>query len=199
MLVEIERHGDTSDEDRSAAVLVARAQAGDKIAFAEIYIRYFERVRRYLEIALRNSHDSEDAAQETFAKVLQALPRYEQRAEPFRAWLFKLARNHAFDFQRRRGQTQSTEPSCVAHAGNGAPARAFDDAGEESAHDLRALTSQLPRTQQHVLALRYVYDLSAGDVGELLGMTADGVRHAQMRALRSLARELGVARTPRTP
>jgi RNA polymerase sigma-70 factor (ECF subfamily) len=52
------------------------------------------------------------------------------------------------------------------------------------------LVSRLPRAQQRVLALRFVYDMSAGEIAEVVGSSADAVRHAQQRALQHLSRDL---------
>jgi DNA-directed RNA polymerase sigma subunit (sigma70/sigma32) len=52
-----------------------------------------------------------------------------------------------------------------------------------------ALIGRLAPAQQRVLTLRFVFDMAAVDIGTTLGMTTDAVRHAQQRALRSLARD----------
>ncbi len=199
LLYEIERPCDGRDDDRITVALVARARDGDQLAFAELYIRYFDRVRRYLEIALKNVHDSEDATQQIFVKVLEALPRYEQRGEPFRAWLFRLVRNHALDLQRRSWRSETADPTSIAKEQDEALARAFARAADDADYDLQPLTAALPDAQQRVLVLRYVYDLSPGEVAEVLEINVDAVRHTQMRALKTLARGLGVKRTPRSP
>jgi hypothetical protein len=94
-------------EDRDTARLVTRFQAGDKDAFAALYMRYFDRVYSYLRVALRDAHEAEDGAQQAFMQVLEALPRYERRgSSPFRSWLFVIVRNCALGHLRKTGRIE---------------------------------------------------------------------------------------------
>ena len=169
---------DGTQEDDVAAT-VDRARAGDDLAFAELYIRFFDRVNRYLLIALKNPDDALDAAQQVFLKVLEALPGHEPLREPFRAWLFRIVRNHAIDQQRRSRSATAAQDSLVERT-----SAMLDGDGHD---DIKSLIATLPRTQQRVLVLRFVYELTTAEVAETLGTSPDAVRHTQMRALRSLA------------
>ncbi|MDX6632025.1 MAG: polymerase sigma-70 factor, subfamily, partial [Solirubrobacterales bacterium] len=80
--------------DIEAGRLVTRFQAGDGDAFAGLYKAYFDRVYGYLKVLLRSAHEAEEATQQVFVQVLEALPRYERRGQPFRAWLFIAVRNY---------------------------------------------------------------------------------------------------------
>lgn len=170
---------DGADEEDVAAI-VDRARAGDDLAFAELYIRFFDRVKRYLLIALKNPDDALDAAQQVFVKVLEALPGHEPLREPFRAWLFRVVRNHAIDQQRRSRTAIAAQDSLIERSN----ALMDGDPGD----GLRSMIAILPRTQQRVLVLRFVYELTPAEVAETLGTTPDAVRHTQMRALRALGR-----------
>jgi RNA polymerase sigma-70 factor, ECF subfamily len=173
------------------AELVKAAQAGDEFAFAELYIALFDRVHRWLQIALKDREDAADAAQQVFLRAFEALPRYTER-EGFRAWVFSIARNLAYDrlHAASRG-TQAMDPSVIARKRDLLSDR-FDESGERLGEGgIQSLISGLPPAQQRVLTLRFVSDMSSDDIGESLGMSADAVRHVQHRALKSLARTLG--------
>lgn len=184
----LDRIESTADE-LEVRDLVDRARAGDEFAFAELYIRFFDRVHRYLVIALKNPDDALEAAQQVFLKLLEALPGHEPLREPFRAWLFRVVRNHAIDQQRRTATRAEAEPD-DAHSGlDGAlVARASEMVGHEGAGGIRSLIAELPQAQQRVLVLRFVYEFTAPETAEALGTTADAVRHTQVRALKTLAR-----------
>jgi RNA polymerase sigma-70 factor (ECF subfamily) len=167
-------------DDDGVAALVERARGGDDLAFAEIYVRFFDRVNRYLLIALKNPEDALDAAQQVFLKLLEALPGHEPLREPFPAWLFSVVRNHAIDQQRRSHRADALHDTLVE--------RSTLILGEEDAGDIRALIATLPQTQQRVLVLRFVCEMTPGEAAEALGTSPDAVRHTQMRALRALAR-----------
>jgi RNA polymerase sigma-70 factor, ECF subfamily len=169
--------------------LVDGARAGDEFAFAELYIRFFDRVHRYLQIALKNPDDALEAAQKVFVKLLEALPGHEPLREPFRAWLFRVVRNHAIDQQRRsagRGEMEPEEGLSTHH--ETLLARASAMVTHDGGGTIKSLIAELPPAQQRVLVLRFVYEFTAPETAEALGTTADAVRHTQVRALKTLAR-----------
>ncbi|HMJ80991.1 MAG TPA: sigma factor, partial [Candidatus Dormibacteraeota bacterium] len=63
-------------DDLEVGRLVARARAGDRQAFGELYDRYAERVFRFALARLPEPADAEDLVQRVFLKAIEALPRY---------------------------------------------------------------------------------------------------------------------------
>ncbi len=82
-----------SDSDRD---LVLAFQAGDRAAYDEMYHRYHQRVISVCIRILNDRQDAEEAAQETFLRAYQALPRFNGN---FRlgAWLARIAANASVD------------------------------------------------------------------------------------------------------
>jgi RNA polymerase sigma-70 factor (ECF subfamily) len=184
----LDRIESTADEP-GVRDLVDGARAGDEFAFAELYIRFFDRVHRYLLIALKNPDDALEAAQQVFVKLLEALPGHEPLREPFRAWLFRVVRNHAIDQQRRSGVREESESDEEMSSRHGALlARTSAMVAGDGVGGIKALIAELPQAQQRVLVLRFVYEFTAPETAEALGTTPDAVRHTQMRALKALAR-----------
>jgi RNA polymerase sigma-70 factor (ECF subfamily) len=176
-------------EDLDTARLVTRIQAGDKSAFPVLYDRYFDRVYGYLRVLLKDRHEAEDAAQQVFMKMLEALPGYERRSQPFRAWIFVLARNLAISHLRKHGRNDVVDPAKLN--------RRIDRDPEEdpatmtalqwvSDHDLTVLIERLPVSQRQVLTLRYMMDLSTRQIAEILDRNENEVRMLQHRAQRFL-------------
>ncbi len=182
--------GDTADGDTIDA-LVARAIHGDAEAFAGLYDEFAPRVYRYVAFRVRERADAEDLVQRVFLKVIEALPRYEQRGTPFSAWLFRLAHNALVDFART-GRDHATLEAAAEHRAD-APdpsevaARSADAAALERA--IRTLTPD----QQAVLACRFYAGLSVAETARVLGRREIAVRSLQFRALATLRRRLGVA------
>src|SRR5271166_1055710 len=81
---------------------VRRAQNGDREALGFLYARYADDVFRYVRSILRDPHDAEDVTQQVFAKLIQAIAKYEAQEVPFFAWVLRVARNLAVDHLRRR-------------------------------------------------------------------------------------------------
>src|SRR3954454_1406523 len=94
-------------EDTRLAELVREAQRGDPLAFADLYIALFDRVHRWLQVALKDREEAIDAAQQVFLRAFEALPRYSEQ-EGFRPWVFSIARNLAYD--RLHAASASTHP-----------------------------------------------------------------------------------------
>jgi len=99
---------DDVDLDRDAA-LVERFQDGDQQAFADLYQRYFGRLRRYCQRRLGDPHDAEEAAQEALVRAYRALPTFggDRRFYP---WLRVIAGNVCTDRCRRPPVAAPADP-----------------------------------------------------------------------------------------
>jgi RNA polymerase sigma factor (sigma-70 family) len=183
-------------EDADTACLVARAQKGDSDSFATIYSRYFDRVFGYMLVVLTDQGEAEDAAQHVFVKALEALPGYKQGAQPFRAWLFRISRNHAVDQLRRLGRVIPVDPSELRET-----QEQLESGQEEedylrsvlesiSDSDLSLFLERLSLPQRQVLMLRFTADFTNAEIAKILGRSAADVRMLQSRALRFLRTRL---------
>jgi RNA polymerase sigma-70 factor (ECF subfamily) len=176
-------------EDLDTARLVMRLQAGHEDGFAPLYSRYFDRVYGYLRVLLKDSHEAEDATQQVFMKMIEALPSYERRDQPFRSWLFVLARNLAISHLRKSSRSDIVDPLELDRRRDG---QGVEDAPSLTAlqwvtdRDLIVLIERLPLSQRQVLALRYMMDLSGRQIAEILDKNENEVRMLQHRAQRFL-------------
>lgn len=84
--------------------LVLAFQAGDARAYDELYARHRGRVDRICHRLLQNRTDVEEAAQETFLKAFQALPRFNGQFQ-VGAWLARIATNVCVDHLRGRSRS----------------------------------------------------------------------------------------------
>ena len=172
--------------------LVERAARGDANAFRAIYEHLAPRLHRFVLVRIRERDDAEDLVQRVFLKMIEALPRYEQRGVPFAAWVFRLARNTLIDFERtRRPQAPLDEiadrPDDVA-----GPAELVELEADRAAvrHAMTFLTPE----QQDVVTYRFFAGLSPAEIGALMGRREGSVRALQFRALTALRSRLGPVR-----
>jgi RNA polymerase sigma-70 factor (ECF subfamily) len=193
-LVFVERVAPSSQhaEDLDTARLVIRLQAGERQAFNDLYLRYFDRAYGYLRIALKDAHEAEDLTQHAFLKVFESVDRYERRTQPFRAWLFRIVRNAALDHFRKQESIELEEPARVQRrretaASDEAAARALDSLSDKA---LLAQIEQLPPLQRQVIVLHYMLDMTGVEVAEILGREPAAVRQLKRRALTSLEGQL---------
>lgn len=177
-------------EDIDTARLVTKIQAGERDLFAALYERYFERVYRYLLVILGKGADAEDGVQQVFMNVLAALPRYERREQPFRAWLFRIARNHALDQLRDRQRIQAVEPAQALQRADQADTVRLSDLSWLRDSELMMFVERLPLAQRQVLMLRFTADLSHDEIASILGRSPESVRMLQVRALAFLRHRL---------
>src|ERR671928_1285677 len=92
----------TDPADRQLAAAIDRARRGDADALGVLYARYRRPVRRCVERIVRDRHEAEDVTQHVFARLGDALARYEPRSASFSAWILRVARNAALDRLRTR-------------------------------------------------------------------------------------------------
>jgi RNA polymerase sigma-70 factor (ECF subfamily) len=179
-------------EDLDTARLVTRIQGGDREGFGDLYLRYFDRVYAYLNLALGDPHEAEDLTQQVFVKALEALPGYERRSRvPFRGWLFTIVRHTALTTLDRRNRTEVLPPETLNRQLESGSAHADLQAlGWVSDRELILLMERLPLAQRQVLMLRYMLDLSHGEIAKILGRSSEDVRIQAHRALRFLEQRL---------
>jgi RNA polymerase sigma-70 factor, ECF subfamily len=180
-------------EDADTARLIMRIQADGENSslLGRLYERYFDRVYGYLYVTLQDSHEAEDAAQEVFMRVIEALPKYERRGVPLRAWLFRIVRNCAISRIRQRQRVFVESPEDLARrveTGGEVPEATslewLDD------RELLGLVERLPMAQRQVIVLRYMLELRSQEIAEVLGRRPDAIRQLHHRAMTSLRARL---------
>lgn len=177
----------TSPADPDAlSALVDRARNGDAEAFGALYDRFQPEIVRYLAHRVGDPDTAEDLAQQVFLKAWQAIPRYEARGVPFKAWLYRMAHNQMVDHFRTRKQTADLDGIDVPED---AEAESIVLAAEMSAALEQAL-GRLSEDHRQVLTLRFLMEKSAKEIGEIMGRKEVTVRGLQMRALQALRREI---------
>ena len=162
------------------ARLVRRARDGDGDAFAELYRRHFAAVYRVAFLVCHDAAAAEDIAQEAFLAAVRNLDRFE-RGRPVRPWLARIASNRAIDWVRARNRRAESELADV-------PAAEAGDAATTDAAVL--LIARLPAEQRQVVALRFVLDLTPGEIAALLDLPRGTVNSRLRRGLDALGATL---------
>ena len=175
---------DAADDAPVVDALVLRAGHGDAVAFAELYDRYAPRVRRFLRHQVGDDDRAEDLLQQTFMKMIEALPRYRTQGVPFGAWVFRVARNLVIDARRTAHPASPIESVAETLAGPQDPARAVEQADDRAR--LLAAVDALPADQRDVLVWRFFAELSPAETGAVMGRSAEAVRSLQHRAILAL-------------
>ena len=161
--------------------LIAAAQ-DDPAAFGRLYDRYVQPIYRYLYSRLGDAHAAEDVTSQTFIAAYESLPKYRERGQ-FSAWLFRIAQskmNDYFSRNRRAVGLEATRELFEREDALGTLIRA------EELSQVRFLIKKLNPEEQDLLRLRYVAELSFGEMAELLGKREDAVKKSVYRLLERL-------------
>jgi RNA polymerase sigma factor (sigma-70 family) len=156
----------------------------DPLANPEPLIR---RVYAYVAYRLGDGPDAEDVTNDVFERALRYRASFdESRGQPL-AWLLGIARRCVDDARLRR----RTEPVGL---GELEPVVAGDVCSDVvSRMTLAAAIEGLDERERDLLALRYGADLTARQIGDLLGLRTNAVEVALHRALARLRKELADA------
>ncbi len=95
-------------EAATAALLVARAKAGEPQAFDALVRRYRKRIFALALHLSGTESDADDIVQDVFIRAFRALDQFEGRSEFF-TWVYRLTVNRSFDARRKR--TRRSESS----------------------------------------------------------------------------------------
>jgi RNA polymerase sigma-70 factor, ECF subfamily len=166
------------------AALVAAAQCSPT-AFAPLYARYRNEVLRYYFYCLGDWEEAADAAQQVFANVIAGLPRFVDRGDSFRSWLFRIAHNEVCTRQQRQARQwwrPLVEADLVVDQALSPEALAITADDHER---LRLVLGALPPDRRRVCDLRLA-GLTDQEIAHILGKSHGAVRAAQARAVRQL-------------
>jgi RNA polymerase sigma-70 factor (ECF subfamily) len=172
------------DDEARLRSLALSARDGSEAAFAALYDVYGPRVYRYCVARTRSATDAEDLLQQTFLRVVEALPRYEDRGLPFGAWLFRIARTVTIDHHRRARRHESLDGHDLPDPGG--PGSGAGWAGDRILEALDRLTPD----QRQVIELRFYGDLTARDAALVMRRDETAVRALQARGIAALRRHL---------
>jgi RNA polymerase sigma-70 factor (ECF subfamily) len=172
--------GSDVEEKVQEPAVVARARQGDASAWEELYRRAYPGLLAYARRRL-DAESARDAVSETMARAVSSIDRFAWNGVGFDAWLFGILRHVVIDAQRAL-----TERAIPADVSPDSPGPLDHLLGAEEAKAVRAAFRRLGEADQEVLELRVVAQLSADEVGEVLGKKPGAVRMAQARALERL-------------
>ena len=174
------------------ATLVEYAQAGRLDAVDALYREHVDRIYAYLAASVGNQHDAEDLTIQTFVRMIESLDRFESRAAPFSAWLYRIARNLAID--HFRSSARARERTGRADTNHGVHASAEEQAlSALEQKGIRELIASLPLPQREVLTLKFVCGLSNAETAVVLEKSEGAVKALQHRALVTLQRRSAIA------
>ena len=168
------------------AELVARAQGGDVDAVGELYDAHHEHIFRYVWSRVRDKQLAEDLTGETFTRMVGNLAGYRLTDVPFRAWLYRIARNLIVDHYRTENGRTSLPLSYAEDTGSGGSHPSPIVEQKLVLESVQEALAQIDPLQREVILLRFVTGLPLQEVALALDKTVAAVKALQHRGLKSL-------------
>ncbi len=171
---------------------VIQAQHGDDEAFTKLVETYQTPVYNLCYRMLGEPEAAEDAAQETFLKAYQNLPRYDVE-RPFATWLLSIAAHHCIDKLRRKRfvsfsiDDEGDDEAPIEIPDRNAPDPESETARRQQQQRLHQLLQSLDPTDRAAVAMRYWQDASEVEIAQTLGLTVPAVKSRLHRARKALA------------
>ena len=180
--------GVEQDKERE---LIARAQKGDRAAFAALVRTHGDEVYTLARRLVGDPHLAADVAQETMIRAWRALPKFRGEAQ-LSTWLHRITVNTAWTHKRRAGRHAGAP--IEEHTDLPAPidSRHPEFAGEvlELRGRLREALDTLPESQRSVVVLKDIYGWSHAEIAEASDITVTAAKVRLHRARARLARLL---------
>jgi RNA polymerase sigma-70 factor (ECF subfamily) len=182
------RQSQTDSDERDTIVA---AQQGDRAAFRVLYDRYRDRVYNLIFYSIGNELSAEDVLQIVFVKIYRGLPGFRFESS-LATWIYRITINECLNQQRGRN---------AQHIPFEALLGSDDELDKGSAPDLqhaegerreiihRAVMELSPKLRA-VVALKYLEELSYGEIASVLECSQGTVASRLNRALSNLEERL---------
>ena len=200
------RKGTSHQPDEGSALsrereLVQLASSGDQRAIGSLYDIYVVPLYRFCLSKLSNETDAEDLTEEIFLKAITSIDKFTWRDttrkrddeapefNPFRAWIFRIARNQIISAYRKKDTRSRVdvhyedEPIWIADQ---APGPEEITERKFLLEQAAAAIEQLPESQRDVVQLRFMGNMKVSEIAAALGKEPGNVRVLQHKALKNL-------------
>jgi RNA polymerase sigma-70 factor (ECF subfamily) len=173
--------------DASDEKLMRRYASGDMSAFETLYARYRGPLYRYIRRQVPDPATANDLYQGSWERVIGARKSYSDNA-PFKAWIYRIARNHLIDHYRRNRPHAQLQPDAQA-SDNPQPGEAY--AAQERHERLLGAIRALPQEQRDALLLRLEGGLGLAEIAAITGTGKETVKSRLRYATSKLKQVLG--------
>ena len=178
-------------ESEKEQELIARAQQGDRAAFAALVRAHQNEVYTLARRLVGDPHLASDVAQETLIRAWKALPRFRGEAQ-LSTWLHRITVNTAWTLKKRAKRHAAAPIDEVTEL----PAPLGPDhpevAGEllELRGRLRIALDRLPVGLRQVVVLKDVYSWSHAEISDAMDISVTASKVRLHRARTRLAKDL---------
>lgn len=152
---------------------MARAKAGDAVAFEQILEAHAALVLRTAQRLLLNDADAADAAQEVFVRLHKSLNKFDDERDVL-PWLYRMTVNICHDLRRRRKPSVAIDDLAEPASGDPTPEESLR--ADERRNLMYEALGALSERERDAITLRDLEGLSTAEVAAALGTAESTVR-----------------------
>jgi RNA polymerase sigma-70 factor, ECF subfamily len=183
----------TSKRTCSEKELIERAMNGDRHAFDELIELHYTRVTRVALRMVRDIHDAEDVAQQTFTAAYQNLDKF-RGDSAFTTWLTRIAMNEALTVLRKRKRRFSEFEEEAGREAESALPMFSQERGSpeddllkrEQVTLVRESLASVKPVYRPAMKLRVLEDMSVEEIADRLSMPVNTVKVHLFRGRQSM-------------
>lgn len=177
--------------------LVRRVKSGDKKAFDLLVIKYQHKIVQLVNRYIRDPHEAQDVAQDTFIKAYRALANF-RGDSAFYTWIYRIAINTAKNHIASRARRPSDDDIDVDSAEQFEGAASLKDVEtpegivltEELAKVIQLALDELPDELREAITLREFDGLSYEEIATTMNCPVGTVRSRIFRAREAIDRKM---------
>ncbi len=180
----------TAQKLKEKALLYKVKAKKDPLAFGELYDHYIDKIYRFIFFKVGTKEEAEDLTGDVFLKTWHYLiDASHAEVRSFSGLVYTVARSTLIDFYRKKSKRQECSIDQIADI-----EMVKEDAALamiSNSHDMKdifAAIKTMKQNYQEVILLRYMDDLSIGEIAEVIGKNAINTRVLLHRALKLLQR-----------
>lgn len=169
---------------------VKLAVSGDAEAFSYLYEQNVTRIYNYIFYRIGSEADAEDLTARVFHRAFGHIEKYQEKGVPFTAWLYRIAHNLTANWYRdtrRRKEVSLEDHTDLPHLAE-LPERELEKTQEKEL--LLNAIRRLPPDRQQLILLKFLEDLSNGEIAVIMGKTEGAIKSLYHRSLIALREQV---------
>jgi RNA polymerase sigma-70 factor (family 1) len=170
--------------ERDDAVLIGQVRNGDRLAFEQLYRRYWKFVYHSAYKQLHNTDHAKDIAQDVFTQFWLQLSLHtsDTPIASLKSYLYVAVRNHVFKFWERERKYVPI-PDLLSELDSQKDNADAQMLYEELFAAYRRIIDDLPSQQKLIFKMRYHQELSSDQIAMELNLSSKTVRNQLGKAL----------------
>ena len=175
-------HISPTDEE----LMIRVKETNDRNSFGLLMKRHWSKTKSLAAFFLRESNTAEDAAQESFLRVLQYRASYKSDMA-FSPWLSSVVRRVCLDHITKRKKQDSKLKQLEFEKSLYSPTK--EDLSTSKKFELELLKS-LSSKEEKILRLRIIHEMSFGEIAKIMQCSEEAAKKKAQRALQKLRKKI---------